>query len=412
MSKEIFHGRGVGRGTVIGGLRSAEELFAAVAEPPPSSSEGRGEVKPERVIVICGAGDDAAKLPTAPLLGAVCHQDTVGVRRLWEMGIPLLIIDTDSLPLTRIGGKNAILDAANGRLTVDPDLEALEEFSKRIRQRDDEEAKLLEQEDLPSITLSGRQVSILTRVSSFSPPASASSGGILLDAEDSAIRELSEEEQYETYKRSAPRSGRLLVRTLTCPEATEEAKETLKRQLRALLRASAEIPVAAVLSGVSCPEEARRRQALLVEAKNELRYDCIPVGDSMPCGILLSSPKAAMLSDLLAVETEFFLFDTELLCPDSKSPWDRGKDRSAEATLRLFEVAARGYLGERSARKRVLPFEEITETRRTSQWHLGICGALACDESFLSRAVSLGADFVALPPSFTARAKSVIRETK
>ena len=405
MPKEIFRGRGVGRGTVIGSLRSADSLISSVA---PSSDRG----KPERFIVICRADDDADKLKADSLLGAVCHPDTFGMRRLWETGIPLLIIDTDSLPLSEIGNKNAILDAENGKLTVDPDLEALEEFSKRIRRRDDEEAKLLEQEDLPSITLSGRQVSILTQVSTLLPPSSVSAGGVFLDAKDTAIRELSEDEQYELYKRSAPGSGTLTVRTLTCSAHDENAKETLKRQLRALLRASAEISAAAVLSGISCPEDARRRQALLVEAKNELRYDCIPVGNAMPCGILLSSPKAVMLSDLLAAETEFFLFDTELLCPDPKAPWDGARDRSAEATIRLLEIAARSYFKDRASRKRSLPIEEPHGMRRTAQWHLGICGALACDESFLSRAVSLGADLVVLPPPFTAPAKSVIREVK
>ncbi len=419
MSKEIFRGKGVGRGTVIGELRPLSHTSFSTSAACPTEPTS-AEQKPERVIVLCGNADDLTHLPADSLLGVVCHPATIGIRRIWEMGIPMLITDTDALPISALEGKNAILDAAYGRLTVDPDLEALEEFSKRIRQRDNEEAKLLEQEDLPSVTLSGRQVSVLTRIGNLSRPASTSEGGILLTVENEIISELSEEEQYKAYRRLAPKQGALAVRTLTGFRLSDEgggnnadrSKEMQKRQLRALLRAAAESPISAVLSGVSCPEEARRRQALLVEAKNELRYDCIPFGERMPCGILLDTPKAVMLSDLLGAETEFFLFDTELLSPDSKAPWDNGRGGSAEAVLRLLEIAAKGHLAGRSAPKKAVSLEESSGMRRHPQWSLGICGALSCDEGFLAGAVALGIDFAALPPPFTAVAKSVIREQK
>ena len=411
MLKEIFRGRGVGCGAVIGELRSAAALI----------SRATLNEKPDRVIVFCRDTDDAAALPKGSVLGAVCHPNTKGLRDLWELGIPMLITDTSLLPPEKLEGKNAILDAEGGRLTTDPDLDALEEFSKQVRRRDDLEAKLAELEELPSVTLSGRQIALLSSVKpSIDPTHSPSAhsevasacifrdGGVLLRADTSHIRDLGEEEQISLYESFAPKQGILMIKVLP-PRDYRGAKEEQSRQLRAILRAAAHRPIAILMGEIHCPEEARRRQAFLIETKNRLRYDCVPFGKPLAWGILLHTPKAVILSDLLAAETDFFIFDTELLCPDTNAPWDAAREGTDGATLRLLELAVKGYTAGKALRKKSAPFE-AGRSRQPSQLSVGICGALAGDRDFLSRAAALSVDLVALPSSFIPSAKMIIRE--
>ena len=320
-------------------------------------------------------------------------------------GLPALVISAADAPSARFEGSGAIIDTEKGRLTINPDLAALDKFTESARASEEKEERLASLIGLPSVTRSGRHVSMLATIGSGSEIA----GAVSADAEGIGLLVAdvgTEEEHYEIYKNAIEGFSGRPVTVGICSEGDGiwgirfllERREILKRELRALLRAASHGEMTLAVSGASSPEEIRRVRAVMVETALDLKNERIPFGERLRLGAMIDTPAAALCGELIAPEVEMFIADTDSLSSFSlavrrSSPaFAEVMRRNPEPVLRLIEMATRSL---HSSGKGKL---------------MGVTGEMAFDRSLTERLVETGVDFLSVPPPYVLEMREKIRE--
>ena len=418
-----------------------DEYFRAKAEDVQDISErvigilsGRRKKKRmEQEPVIVAAEDlapsETVQMDKSQVLGFVTRQGssqshTAILAR--TMNLPALI----GIPVkAEWDGKLAAIDGINGILYVDPDEETLEKMQLLQKEEQERQRLLTEWKDRETVTKSGRKIRLCANVGSIADVAGALQNGaegiglfrsefLFLTADHCPT----EEEQFQTYRLAAEMmAGKtVIIRTIDIvadkraaymkkkPEpGTEdsslyleeetnpamglrgirlslEKRELFKTQLRAILRAGAFGEISVLYPLIASVEEFRKAKALLAEVEEELKALGIPFG-KVRQGVMIETPAAAILSDLLAEEAEFFSIGTNDLSQYTMAV-DRENPRTEEyfdphhpALLRLIRYTVK------NAGKAGIP--------------VGICGDLGGDETLTEFFVKEGVDELSVPPS-------------
>ena len=342
------------------------------------------------------------------------------------MGIPA-IIGTGEIS-AELEGKNAIIDSKKGRLVIDPDLAELDRYTDEIRKRAAEKERLKNLIGRPSRTKSGKFIKLYANVGSSEEADSAykndaegiglfRSEFLYLGAEDFPDERI----QYESYRAAIERMhGRVvIIRTLdigadkTLPYfslPTEENpalgfrairfclanEDVFKTQLRAICRASAHGRVAVMLPMIVAVSEVRRAKELLVEVKNELRYECVPFDEDIPVGIMIETPAAALMSAELAKYCDFFSIGTNDLTQYTLAA-DRQNPKLAKLCNENLEPVMRLISG------------VIKSAHEEGIW-VGVCGELASDPDALLRFLKMDIDELSVAPAEVLRVREKIIE--
>ena len=418
-----------------------DEYFRAKAEDVQDISErvigilsGRRKKKRmEQEPVIVAAEDlapsETVQMDKSQVLGFVTRQGssqshTAILAR--TMNLPALI----GIPVkAEWDGKLAAIDGINGILYVDPDEETLEKMQLLQKEEQERQRLLTEWKDRETVTKSGRKIRLCANVGSIADVAGALQNGaegiglfrsefLFLTADHCPT----EEEQFQTYRLAAEMmAGKtVIIRTIDIgadkraaymekkPEpGTEDSslyleeetnpamglrgirlslakRELFKTQLRAILRAGAFGEISVLYPMIASVEEFRKAKALLAEVEEELKALGIPFG-KVSQGVMIETPAAAILSDLLAEEAEFFSIGTNDLSQYTMAV-DRENPRTEEyfdphhpALLRLIRHTVK------NAGKAGIP--------------VGICGDLGGDETLTEFFVKEGVDELSVPPS-------------
>ena len=418
-----------------------DEYFRAKAEDVQDISErvigilsGRRKKKRmEQEPVIVAAEDlapsETVQMDKSQVLGFVTRQGssqshTAILAR--TMNLPALI----GIPVkAEWDGKLAAIDGINGILYVDPDEETLEKMQLLQKEEQERQRLLTEWKDRETVTKSGRKIRLCANVGSIADVAGALQNGaegiglfrsefLFLTADHCPT----EEEQFQTYRLAAEMmAGKtVIIRTidigadkraaymkkkpepgtddssLYLEEETNpamglrgirlslEKRELFKTQLRAILRAGAFGEISVLYPLIASVEEFRKAKALLAEVEEELKTLGIPFG-KVRQGVMIETPAAAILSDLLAEEAEFFSIGTNDLSQYTMAV-DRENPRTEEyfdphhpALLRLIRYTVK------NAGKAGIP--------------VGICGDLGGDETLTEFFVKEGVDELSVPPS-------------
>ena len=342
------------------------------------------------------------------------------------IGIPA-VIGTGEIS-SEFEGKNAIIDSKKGRVIIDPDLAELDRYTDEMRRRSEEKLRLKALIGRPSRTKSGRLVKLYSNIGSPEEAELAykndaegvglfRSEFVYLGAADFP----SEQMQYEGYRSAVEKMhGRpVIIRTLDIgadkttgyfglPSEENPAlgfrairyclsnEGVFKTQLRAICRASAHGRVAVMLPMIVSVSELRRAKELLIEVKNELRYECLPFDENIPVGIMIETPAAAVMSPELAKYADFFSVGTNdltqyTLAADRQNPkLSRLFEENLEAVMRLIEIAVKSAHAE-------------------GIW-IGVCGELASDGEAIERFLKMGMDELSVAPSEVLRVREKIIE--
>ncbi len=174
--------------------------------------------------------------------------------------------------------------------------------------------------------------------------------------------------------------------------------ELFKAQLRAILRASMHGKVELMYPMISGAPELDQANALLDEARAELRERKQDFDAKLRVGTMIEIPSAALAADLLAQKCDFFSIGTNDLI-QYLIAIDRGNNRTAH----LYEPTHPAVL-------RIL--KHIVDEAQRHKIKVGVCGELAGDPVFVPLLLGLGVDELSMTPPLLPAVKFLIRNTK
>lgn len=341
------------------------------------------------------------------------------------MNIPALInIEYDD----SMNGLTAIVDGKGGRLLVEPDEDTLARYQamrdEEIRQR----AMLKELKGKDTVTKSGKSLHLYANIGSTGDVASVlqndaegiglfRSEFIYLEKEDYPT----EDEQFQIYKTVAQNMAgkKVIIRTLDIGADKQidyfqmeheenpamgyrairiclDRPEVFKTQLRALFRASAFGNISIMYPMIISVAEVKQIKAIVEEVKHELKAQGVPFREDVEQGIMIETPAAVMISDLLAKEVDFFSIGTNdltqytLAIDRQNAKLDNIYDSHHEAVLRMIQMV-------------------VENAHKEGIW-AGICGELGADTTLTERFVEMGLDELSVSPTFVLPVRKVIRD--
>lgn len=171
-----------------------------------------------------------------------------------------------------------------------------------------------------------------------------------------------------------------------------------KTQLRAILRASRNENVKLMYPMVSNVDEVIQANALLNEAKEELRRDGTPFNEHMSVGVMIEVPSAALTANLIAPHVHFFSIGTNDLVQ-----YTLAVDRVNERIAYLYEPTHPAIIK--------LIKNTIDVGHQHGIW-TGICGEMAGNPLMVPLLIGLGADELSVSPSAVPLVKDVIRNIR
>ena len=321
----------------------------------------------------------------------------------------------------------AAIDGANGRAFLDPDPEILAAIRNKlaaVRARTSEMAAL---RGVPTVTKSGRHIDLFANVGQVSDmPLVEENDGEGVGLFRSEFLYLgrsdypSEEVLLSAYRQaaSALKGKKLVIRTLDIgadkqadyfqlPREENPAMglrairiclqrpEIFYTQLRAILRASAYGKVAVMFPMITSVEEVRESRKILKAAMTQLVQEGIPFDRDLEVGIMIETPAAAVISDDLAQEVDFFSIGTNdlvqytLAADRQNAALEALASPSHPAVLRLIQ-------------------RTIRAGHDAGIW-VGICGEAAADPKLIPLFVEMGVDELSMSPSRILGARKLIR---
>src|SRR5262249_24970642 len=172
-------------------------------------------------------------------------------------------------------------------------------------------------------------------------------------------------------------------------------KDLFKIQLRALLRASVYGRLKIMFPMISRLGELREAKALLNEAKEELRRENVRFNEDVAVGIMVEVPAAALSTDLLAPEVDFFSIGTNDLIQ-----YLLATDRNNDHLSYLYDPIHPAVI-------RMMKY--VVEKAHQAGVKVGLCGEMASDPQYLILLLGLGLDELSMNPVAVPLIKQMIR---
>ena len=324
-------------------------------------------------------------------------------------------------------GKLVVVDGTTGNLYVDPDGQTLLKMQEKQAEEQKQRELLQELRGKEDVTRDGRKVRLYANIGSASDVGNVLNNdavGIGLFRSEFLYLENdhlpTEQEQFQAYKTVAETMAgkRVIIRTLDIgadkqlpylqlgqednPAMGYRAiricltqPEIFKTQLRAIYRASVFGDISVMYPMIISVEEIRKIKQIVEEVKEELRGQQIPFRE-IEQGVMIETPAAVMLSDLLAKEVDFFSIGTNDL-----TQYTLAIDRQ-NAKLDAF------YDAHHPAILRMI--KQVIDNGHANNCWVGICGELAADTSLTKQFLEMGVDELSVSPGFVLPIRKLIRE--
>lgn len=394
-----------------------------------SGNESGGALGDEPVIVVAEdlAPSETVQMDKEKLLAFVtrlgsANSHTAILAR--TMNIPALIeVDIKE----EWNGKMAVVDGYTGTFYIDPD----EDILKKMQEKKEEDIKarelLQELKGKEDVTVDGKHIKLYANIGGVKDVASVlanDAAGIGLFRSEFLYLEADnypdEEAQFQAYKTVAENMAgkKVIVRTLDIGADKQvdyfnldheenpamgyrairiclDRRDIFRTQLRALLRASAYGNIGIMYPMIISVDEVKEIKKIVESIKIELTEKGIEYGE-VEQGIMIETPAAVMISNLLAEEVDFFSIGTNdltqytLAIDRQNSKLDNIYDSHHPAVLRMIQ-------------------KTIENGHKAGCW-VGICGELGADMTLTETFLKMGIDELSVSPTFVLPIRKLIRE--
>lgn len=344
-----------------------------------------------------------------------------------SMGIPAVIGVGGGFPDNIQDGAFAAVDGYGGIISVEPTSDELNRCLKLAENDNQKKEHLKSLVGLPNVTRSGRTIDIYANIGSVEETTAAlenDTGGIGLFRSEFLYLENedfpNEQSQFSNYKKVLEMMGdrHVVIRTVDIGadkhadywkiseeqnpalgvrgiRACFDKTEVLETQLRALYRASVYGKLGIMFPMITSVWEVEQAIGLCNKVKRQLSDEKIPFSENVEIGVMIETPAAAIISDLLAPMVDFFSVGTNdltqytLACDRQNENAAKFFDPHHEAVLRLIKIAA-------------------DNAHRFQKW-IGVCGELAADTEFTEKLLECGVDELSVPPKKILEIRDVVR---
>lgn len=323
-------------------------------------------------------------------------------------------------------GKYAILDGYSGRLIIEPSEADIEIYKKRMA-KEAHSKKLLDiMKGKETVTHSGKKINLYANINDEQDVANA----LINDAEGAGLyrseylfmgrdKEPDEATQLAMYRRIVENMGGkcLIIRTADIGADKQlpymefdaednpalgfrgirvslEKTEMFKTQLRAIYRASYYGNVAIMFPMITSVEEVKEIKAIVEAVKKELDSQGVPYRNC-ELGIMIETPAAVMISDLLAAEVDFFSIGTNDL-----SQYTLAVDRTNNRVQKYYDPHHEAILRQ---------IKMTIDNAHANNCRVGICGEMASDPDIVKKLVEYGIDDISVTPSNVLFVREIIR---
>ncbi|MBZ4644159.1 MAG: ptsI [Deferribacteraceae bacterium] len=345
---------------------------------------------------------------------------------LRALGVPAVVgIENATYSIT--DGDTVIIDGINGKVIVEPDEDTLTEYKKKEKQYLKFVSELNKLKENEVYTSDGAHINLFANVEINDEIAVANeynSCGIGLYRTEFFYLEkgdVPEDEQFEILKeaislnngkplvvRTFDLGGEKLSNLLPHPDESNPAmglrairyslrfRDFFKKQIRAILRASAFGDIRIMFPMISGIEEIDKAKMLINECKSELKEAGKEFNENIKIGIMVELPSIALICDLAAQEVDFFSVGTNDLIQ-----YTLGIDRNNEYVAYLYRPSHPAVLS---------LLKSIIDSANKFSIDATVCGEMAGDPIYIPILIGLGYKNLSMSPSQLLKAKLLISQ--
>ncbi|MFT5872674.1 MAG: phosphotransferase system enzyme I (PtsI) [Clostridium sp.] len=323
-------------------------------------------------------------------------------------------------------GDLIIVDGEEGIVIINPDEKTLNNYELKRKEFIESKHQLLKYVTMESTTIDGKTVELAANIGSAEDVESVLKNGaegiglfrteFLYMSKDALP---TEEEQYAEYKSVLEKmNGKpVIIRTLdiggdkklTYLPMDEEMNPFLGyrairlcldrtdifiTQLRALVRASAHGKLKIMFPMICNLQELRIAKKTLEKCKNDLKSEGVVFDEHLEVGIMIEIPSAAVISDILAKEVDFFSIGTNDLIQ-----YTLAVDRMNEKISYLYDFYHPGVL-------RLI--KTVIDNGHKAGITVGMCGEMAGDTNLIPVLLGFGLDEFSMSASSILRARKTV----
>lgn len=322
-------------------------------------------------------------------------------------------------------GKNCIVDGDTGMVYVEPDEEIESQMQKKCKEIAKKQILLQRLKGKETIAPNGKRIKLYANIGGEGDVKEA----IENDAEGIGLFRTeflylegkdypTEEEQFKTYRYVAEMMAgkEVVIRTLDIGADKQadyfgldseenpamgyrairiclDRRDMFKTQLRAILRASAYGKISIMLPMIISVQEVQETKKIINEVKQELTELGIEY-KKVQLGIMIETPAAVMISDLLAKEVDFFSIGTNDL-----TQYTLALDRQNQRLDSIYDAHHPSVF-------RMI--ELVIKNAHNNNIQVGICGELGADITLIDKFIEMGIDELSVVPSMILRVRQAV----